>query len=182
MHTSIFSHTQETTRAGSLVYVRVESGRERARKTLTDYTDNFQQFLNGCRPQGLFNDVPRKPRGTPVTGFDKNDWHYAYIELEIACGRWWSSNIVIDIDSGKNAQTCSLPVNFLFIRCLQVQSACSSSRMCNCAKAMKYTCERLAPLKPPRQPPWTPEPWWQRVSCLFAILEEVKGAVVPFRF
>ena len=32
MHTSIFSHTQMTTRAGSLVYVRVESGRERARR------------------------------------------------------------------------------------------------------------------------------------------------------
>jgi hypothetical protein len=28
MHTSFFSHTQMTTRAGSLVYVRVESGRE----------------------------------------------------------------------------------------------------------------------------------------------------------
>ena len=33
MHTSIFSHTQMTTRAGSLVYVRVESGCERARRT-----------------------------------------------------------------------------------------------------------------------------------------------------
>ena len=32
-HTSIFSHTQMTTRAGSLVYVRVESGRERVRRT-----------------------------------------------------------------------------------------------------------------------------------------------------
>ena len=33
MHTSIFSHTQMTTQAGSRVYVRVESGRERARRT-----------------------------------------------------------------------------------------------------------------------------------------------------
>ena len=33
MHTLIFSHTQMTTRAGSLVYVRVESGRERVRRT-----------------------------------------------------------------------------------------------------------------------------------------------------
>ena len=33
MHTSIFSHTQMTTQAGSLVYVRVESGRERVRRT-----------------------------------------------------------------------------------------------------------------------------------------------------
>ena len=33
MHTSIFSPTQDTTRAGSLDYVRVESGRERARRT-----------------------------------------------------------------------------------------------------------------------------------------------------
>ena len=33
MHVSIFSHTQMTTRAGSLVYVRVKSGRERVRRT-----------------------------------------------------------------------------------------------------------------------------------------------------
>ena len=51
MHTSIFSHTQMTTRAGGLDHVRVESGRDRARKMQTDSTNNFQQFLNGCRSQ-----------------------------------------------------------------------------------------------------------------------------------
>ena len=43
MHTSIFSHTQMTTRAGS-------PSQERSR---TSTKDNFQQFMNGCRPQGL---------------------------------------------------------------------------------------------------------------------------------
>ena len=47
MHASIFSHTQMTTRAGSLVYVRVESGRDRAHKEICGPTDHFQQFWNG---------------------------------------------------------------------------------------------------------------------------------------
>ena len=42
-----------TTRAGSLVHVWVESGRERAQRIQTDSADNFKQFFNGCRPQGV---------------------------------------------------------------------------------------------------------------------------------
>ena len=44
MHTSIFSHTQMTTRAGSLVYVRVESGCKRAeghKRTLPIISSSF---------------------------------------------------------------------------------------------------------------------------------------------
>ena len=44
MHASIFSHTQTTTRAGSLVYAQVESGRDAAREEICGPTDYFQQF------------------------------------------------------------------------------------------------------------------------------------------
>ena len=47
MHASIFSHTQTTTRAGSLVYVRVGSGSYRAGEDICGPTDHFQQFRNG---------------------------------------------------------------------------------------------------------------------------------------
>ena len=47
MHASIFSHTRTTTRAGSLVYVRVESGRDRAREENMQTYRSFQQFWNG---------------------------------------------------------------------------------------------------------------------------------------
>ena len=47
MHASIFSHTRTTTWAGSLVYVRVESGRDRPSEEIWGSTDHFQQFWNG---------------------------------------------------------------------------------------------------------------------------------------
>ena len=48
MHASIFyilSITRMITQAGSLVYVRVENGHDRARKDISAPTDLFQQFL-----------------------------------------------------------------------------------------------------------------------------------------
>ena len=46
MHASIFSHTRMTTRAGSLVYVRVKSGHSRAHEDISGPTDHFQLFWN----------------------------------------------------------------------------------------------------------------------------------------
>ena len=48
MHASIFSHIWTTRGAGSLVYVRVESGRFLAGEDICGATDHFQRFWNGC--------------------------------------------------------------------------------------------------------------------------------------
>ena len=44
MHASIFSHIQMTTRAGSLVHVRVESSHDQPGKDISGPTDPFQLF------------------------------------------------------------------------------------------------------------------------------------------
>ena len=46
VHASLLSHTQTTTRDGSLVYVQVESGRDRADEDISGPTDQFQLFWN----------------------------------------------------------------------------------------------------------------------------------------
>ena len=47
MHASIISHTQFTTRAGSLVYIWVGSGGDQTGEDICGPTDHFQQFWNG---------------------------------------------------------------------------------------------------------------------------------------
>ena len=56
MHASIFSHTRMTTRAGSLVYVRVESGRVRAREENMRIYRSFPAVLKWLwTSKGLYN-------------------------------------------------------------------------------------------------------------------------------
>ena len=55
MLASIFSHTWRTKGAGSLVYVRVGSGRFLADEDICGATDHFQRFLNGCGRKRVIN-------------------------------------------------------------------------------------------------------------------------------
>ena len=60
MHAWIFSHTPTTTRAGSLVYVRVGSGQFRAGQDICGPTDHFQWFWDDCgHKRVMYNSINR---------------------------------------------------------------------------------------------------------------------------
>ena len=92
MHASIFSHIWTTRGAGTLVYVRVGSGRFLAGEDICGATDHFQRFWSGCgrkrviqllrrscwitlsRPLGIILPKRIHPGIPPISPRRRRDW------------------------------------------------------------------------------------------------------------
>ena len=72
MHASIFSHTWTTRGAGSLVYVRVGSGRFLAGEDICGATDHFQRFWNDCGRKRVIQLLRRPVLNNPLTPIGSN--------------------------------------------------------------------------------------------------------------